>query len=298
MKTAVITGATGFIGNALSKKLLEDGFKVYGIGRDEKKLSELANQREFIPISLDFSQYDKLTDVLKNLRIDYFYHLAWLAGGVYSSDVDIQLANIKVSCDVINIAHKLDVKKFIMAGSYYEYKVSSLVDIAVNKYDSIFGISKTCASEICRNLAFQYGISYVSVYIPKIFGPGDKPSSAPVKIVKALLANEPVMLTLGENLDDWVYIDDLVRGLIAAAECQKGRYYIGNRKWKLFKNIINEMKDTLNSSSKLLFGEYKDSSYIDFSKMKLDALYIATGFECTSNFRDSVLKLAEWIKGG
>ncbi|MEG1243956.1 MAG: NAD(P)-dependent oxidoreductase [Oscillospiraceae bacterium] len=297
MKTAVITGATGFIGTALSKELLKTGFKVYGIGRNEQKLSELTSCGDFTPIPLDFSQYSNLSAILKNIHIDCFYHLAWLAGGTYSSDIDVQLANIKASCDVMNIACELDVKQFIMAGSYYEFKLSPPVaDNTVKKYDSIFGISKTCASEVCRNLAFQYGIPYVSVYIPKIFGPGDKPSSAPVKIVKSLIANAPVNLIYGEHLDDWVYIDDLVRGLISVAACKSGRYYIGNRNWKLFRNIMKEMKDILNSSSQLLFGEYQDLSFIDYSKMELDALYNATGFECMSDFSDSVLRLAEWIK--
>lgn len=293
----VITGVTGFIGKKLCERLLSKNCIVYGIGRNEKILSELEKNSNFFPIKLDFKEYSRLLDILHDKDIDCVYHFAWLSGGKYSTDIDVQLGNIKASYELSNIISKLKCKKFVFAGSYYEFKVLKAPTCDQKKvHDSVFGITKTCATEICRKIVSQQGIGFTNVYIPKIFGPGDKDSSAPVKIIKQLIANQPVRLVEGEYYDDWVYIDDVVEGIIDAANCENGSYYIGNRVLKKFKEICFDMRQALNSQSELLFGEYEDYSYIDYSQLELDKLHNITGFECKCDFKDSIMKLANFIK--
>ena len=64
----------------------------------------------------------------------------------------------------------------------------------------------------------------------------------------------------------------------------------------LFRSKLIAMKDILHSKSELKFGEYKDETFVNYTDFDLDALYNDTGFECKSNFRESILKTAEWLK--
>jgi nucleoside-diphosphate-sugar epimerase len=304
LRTVVITGATGFIGGVLSRKLLERGVSVYGVGRNQRKLAELSSYPGFTAVPLDFENYADLPGYTRGKAIDAFFHLAWQAFGASSDDAEIQLNNVAQSVKSLRMAAELGVGKFVMAGSYYQYKIAPITTERNGtseegvKYDSIFGIAKTCAVEMCRNLADKYSIPFTNCYIPKVFGPGDNEASAPVKIVRQLIKNAPVQLTAGDSLDDWVYVEDVAEGIIAAASGGGGgTYYIGNRDLRPFSDIITDMKAALNSDSELVFGSYPDCGHIDYTKLNLDRLYKDTGFECKVDFSVAVRELAVWIGG-
>ena len=59
---------------------------------------------------------------------------------------------------------------------------------------------------------------------------------------------------------------------------------------------MTDIRDILNPQAQLLFGEDKDTINMDYSQVDLNALYNDTGFECKTDFRDSILKTAEWLK--
>ena len=62
MKTAVVTGATGFIGNALTRKLIQEGVFVYAVGRSEKKLESLSRLQNVAVIQARFEEYGSLDE--------------------------------------------------------------------------------------------------------------------------------------------------------------------------------------------------------------------------------------------
>ena len=63
-----------------------------------------------------------------------------------------------------------------------------------------------------------------------------------------------------------------------------------------FRNIISKIRDIIASDIELGFGEYPDAPSVDYSLIDLDALYRDTGFECKADFKESILKTAEWIR--
>lgn len=70
-------------------------------------------------------------------------------------------------------------------------------------------------------------------------------------------------------------------------------YYIGHRKLKTFRQWMMQVRDVINPDIELIFGEYKDVQNIDYSMIDLEALYRDTGFECKSDFEESILKTAK-----
>lgn len=94
------------------------------------------------------------------------------------------------------------------------------------------------------------------------------------------------------------YISDIVKGLICVAESDYSfkQYNIGHIKFDSFKEKLVAMQQILNSKSELKFGEFNDDTYIDYSKYDLNALHEDTGFECKADFRESIIKTAEWVR--
>ena len=130
MKTAVVTGAGGFIGGALTELLVDKGVTVYGVDISEKALARHSGKANFHPIIADFTKYGQLHELLPN-DVDVFYHFAWQ--GVFGNafrDHRLQLSNAASAGDAVIEAVKIGCKKFVFAGTYNELEVTDHFDMS------------------------------------------------------------------------------------------------------------------------------------------------------------------------
>lgn len=302
MKKAIVTGAGGFIGGALTRKLLSMGVTVYGLDISEECLARVSTADNFKPLVADFSVYNNLAQMINDNEIDVFYHFAWQGiCGEEFKNYELQLDNAKYACDALMAAAELKCRKFIFAGSYNEFEVKSFMNadsLFSPRYNCIYSTSKLAAEIICKTLAFHNNIECCAGLICMAYGEGNRSKMLPNVIIKNLLNGQSPKLIEGNNDYDMVYIDDIVDAFIAIAEkgVNQRSYYIGHRKPAKFRTLMEAIRDAINPDAELLFGAYKDTSNVDYSLVDLDALYNDTGFECKADFRDSILKTAEWVK--
>jgi nucleoside-diphosphate-sugar epimerase len=214
MKKVVITGVTGFIGGALTKRLLADGMKVYGVGRNEDKLNELKNYGDFVPVVANFEQYSELPGMIADRNIDVFYHFAWQ--GVFGEsfkDYSLQLSNANHACDAICQAIKMNCRKFVYAQTYNFYEIKSFInnDAFEPRYTCIYSASKTAAELIMKTLAFNSSnnIVYSSGAVCMAYGEGNYSQMLANIVIKKILNNESPDLIEGNNLYDMVYVSDI-----------------------------------------------------------------------------------------
>ncbi len=292
MKRVIVTGAAGFIGAAFVKKLLQQGVTVYGIDISAKKLENLKQYGDFIPIVADFSKYDRLCEFVGEKDFDVFYHFAWQ--GVFGEsfkDYSLQLKNAKFACDAIMAAIMLNCKKFIMAGTYNEFEIKNFInsETFTPRYTCIYSTAKISAELICKTLAYNNGIKYNAGLICMAYGEGNFSKMLANVVIDQLNNNISPKLIEGNNFYDMIYIDDIVDAFILLGE--KGvnlkSYYVGHRSLKTFRELMTEIRDILNPEISLLFGEYKETANMDYSLIDLNALYNDTGFECKSDFREN-----------
>lgn len=293
MKKVIITGAAGFIGKALLKYLLKFDYQVFAFVRDKAKMLDI-NSNNLVIIETDLSKNSLNSQIkhFKNLKIDAFIHLAWGGYGKYTNDYNIQIDNIKISCSVAEFAVTINAKQFIFAGSSHQYL--KLKD----NYSSVYGMAKTCAENFIKLILFKANIKYNTVFFTNVFGIGDYSDRTANFFITSLFKKKDLNLIEGNNLYDWIYIDDVVAGIKAVLEfgCDKKDYYIGHKHLRTFKEIIIDVRNYINPNSKLNFGKYKDDAYIDYQEVDLLSLYNDTGFEAQADFKESILKTAEWLK--
>lgn len=301
MKKVIITGVTGFIGSALAKKLLEQGYIIYGVGRDKEKLRALTGNSNFIPVVSEISEYKQLSNLIQARDIDMFFHFAW--DGVFGEAFQnylLQLSNANACCEALMQAKKIGCKKFILAGTYNEYEIQNFVRSKDFKprFTCIYASSKMVAELICKTLAYQYGIEYGAGLVCMAYGEHNPSNMLANVVLRQLNQGVEPKLIEGNNFYDMIYIDDIVRAFIAIAE--KGQnlksYYIGHRNLKTFKELFTNIRDVVAPTVNLQFGAYQDTASMDYSLIDLDALYRDTGFECKADFRESILKTAQWLK--
>lgn len=300
MKTVVVTGATGFIGQYLTKELLAKGIKVYGIGTDIRKLTTTGFGKNFIPIVADFRVYKSLARYIDE-EIDVFYHLAWQGGFTDAlKDYSLQLDNARAACDALVSATEMKCKKFVYAGTVNEIEINQFMNNErfEPRNTCIYASAKVAADMICRTLAHNAGMEFCSALIPLPYGIGNASRQLINTVIKNCYTGQPSKLITGNNQYDIAHISDVSRALYCIGESGKTMksYYIGHRELKTFREVVTQIRDAINPKAELRFGEYKDSLNMDYSYTDLDELYNDTGFQCEADFVKTIREQAEWLK--
>lgn len=294
MKKAIITGAGGFIGKALSKRLLKENYEVWGIDVDLERFKEMSGKHfhGLISDAMDYENVELPHDA------DLFYHLAW--GGISSrnyNQFELQRRNFLTATNAAETAVNIECRKFIFVGSSHENLIGVNSINGKETNGNIYGVAKKCARIFCEFIC-KDKIAFNSTAFTNVFGVGDYSKRTTNMFIHKMLSGEPIDLVEGSNLYDWIYIDDAVEGLYLAGTkgVSSKQYYIGNDQPRAFKSIISQVRDVVNPNIELRFGTYSDDTYIDYAKFDLNALRKDTGFECRCDFKESILKTVEWVK--
>ncbi|MBQ9273489.1 MAG: NAD(P)-dependent oxidoreductase [Succinivibrio sp.] len=206
MSTAVITGASGFIGSALTNHLLSLGWAVTAVVRRAQSLSNL-NHPKLKVVELDFERYRELSRLLG--PHDYFFHLAWQdMASVGAVIPEIQLANVSAALRALRAASESGCGKFILTGSVSELQVVAppLPEVPQPSVKSAYGTCKLTARLLSSALASQLGMPLNTAILANTFGPGDLSTRSSNTLIRAFIHHESPRLVKGEALNDWLYM--------------------------------------------------------------------------------------------
>ncbi len=292
-KRVVITGAAGFAGYSLTMELLSRGFEVYAVLRPNSTHNKrfdgcLGN---FHPIELDSHEFDRIHERI-DAKCDSFYHLAWFGG---RDEFDAQKANIDNTLKALKSAAKLGCKRFVCTGSQAEYGVVEeriTEDLTPNPF-SAYGAAKVAAMYLTRRQAQLLGIEWIWGRIFSLYGDYEPSGRMLPDLLGKLSRNEEVHLTSCEQNWDYLHVLDAVRAIADIGEKGKSGeiYNIANGNYKPLKQFVECAKKTLNSGSKIVYGDRAIpfvSLQPDVSKIKRD-----TGWEPEMSFIDGIKRFAE-----
>ncbi len=253
----IITGATGFIGNALVEEMLINGYEVVAVIRpdsskrqkldilcDELKSKGSIGNESLRIIELGLDEIGKL-DTEYNLQADIFYHLAWNgSAGCDRDDFDMQYSNIKYTADAIKTAKACGCKKIIGAGSQAEYgvvKETVAEDKTVTKPFMMYGAAKVAAYQMGQVLASQVGITFIWPRIYSVYGVGENKGTLISYLVDTLLKGEEALLSPCENMWNFIYITDCTKALrLLGEKGEEGIYNIASKDTRLLKGYVDE----------------------------------------------------------
>lgn len=301
MKKIVITGASGFIGQHLLRHYLDEGAQVCALVPDPENLEEYKKYGNLEIVKVFFEDFDRISELAKIRDIDIFYYLSWGGYGKATNDYAAQIQNIKPICDAVNEASKMGCKRFLFSTSFSEYMISEHEALTHNAgaHCNVYGAAKQAARVMAHATAAQKGVPFLCVAFANTFGVGDRSHRSTNLFVHKLLNGEALDLTEGVHLYDWNYVEDTISGLVLAGE--KGKtdsvYYIGSNQRRPLKDIVGEVRDILAPGVEIRLGTYKEDFHVDYSSVDVTKLYRDTGYLAKWNFREAVLKTAEWVKG-
>ena len=204
----LVTGATGFIGRRLAARLCALGCDVHGVSRREWADGEGPALHWHRADLTDPAAVDALVG---GVRPDLVVHLASSVTGSRARDqVRPTLhANLASAVYLLDAIQSAGVRRLILAGSLEEADVAEMVPA------SPYAAAKAAASSYARMFHALYGTPVVMARLFMVYGPGQLDLAKLVPYVTlALLRDEAPRLGSGNREVDWVYVDDVVEGLV------------------------------------------------------------------------------------
>lgn len=298
---AIVTGANGFVGSALVKKLVKEGHEVLAIDLSfEKPRFELNKLVKTLELSIE--KVEELKKVVKPNEYDVFYHFAWLgSAGPLRMDEKIQTQNALWTVDCLKVAHELGCKKFVCAGTIMEYEVHEVMYTQGTKpaLPYIYGVGKVLAHELCKPIANNLGIDLVWAYITNAYGVGENSPRFINTTLRKIIAHEPLEFTSGVQNYDFVYIDDVANAfylLGLKGKANKG-YLIGSGDAKPLKEFIKEMCEENAGDNKPLFGNVPFTGVnVSLETFSIKDLEEDCGYKATVSFKEGTRRTLEWLK--
>lgn len=227
-RTALVTGANGFVGSRLAEGLLERGASVVALVRDARPLGGLRALGLEDRVTVVFGSVTDEALVRRAIRqygAGHVFHLAAqaLVGAAQSSPLDTLESNVRGTWAVLDAALATGVEGVVVASSDKAYGPSDDLPYleshplaALRPYDA----SKACADILARMFHQTYGLRLGVTRCANIYGGGDLNVSRLVPdVIRAALAGErPVLRSDGSHVRDFMYVGDAVAAYLALAE--------------------------------------------------------------------------------
>lgn len=301
MRSALVTGAGGFVGNALVKGLSERGITTWAVIRPGGDTRCFKNMDNVNIVECDLRNYKSLAGLfLPNTEIEVFYHFAWAGtSGRNRVNETLQLVNAGASCEAVKQAAILKSKKFVFAASIMEYEILKAKDTSIFPASYLYGVGKLAADKMCSIIAAEKGITYIATILSNIYGPGELSERFLNSTLIQMIAGNPISLSTCMQDYDFLYVEDAVAALIAIGDAPdgKGSYYIGNSQARLLKEYVLEMHQIANSNSQLKFGDRGCVANTGiYSQLDMARVERELGVVPEVSFRNGVFRTMEWLK--
>ena len=226
----LVTGSAGFIGSALSLKLLDRGDSVIGIDNHndyydpalkESRLSRHINHQNYNHINMDIEDQKAVEELFNEHQFDGVVNLAAQAGVRYSIENPLKyvktnmvgFGHILEGCRYGNIAHLVYASSSSVYGS--NTKIPFSVHDNVDHPISLYAASKKANELMAHTYSHLYNLPTTGLRFFTVYGPWDRPDMALQKFTKSILAGEKIQVfNYGKHRRDFTYIDDIIEGVI------------------------------------------------------------------------------------
>ena len=315
MKTILITGGAGFIGSHLADTLLNNGNRVivvdnfsdfYDVQIKEQNVAHNLPHQNYELKRVDIEDKDALRAVFVAHKFDAVVHLAARAGVRPSLEnpAEYVKTNVLGTLNLLECMKDFNCKKLIVASSSSVYGNCSAEkfseDLNVNEPISPYAATKLATEQICYTYHHLYGINVSALRFFTVYGPRQRPDLAIAKFVRLIMQNKPVeMYGDGSSMRDYTYIDDIIKGIIAALECNKIDYEIinlGGGNPITLKTMIQTLEECLGKKAVII---PKPMQQGDVNKTVCDwqKAHRLLGYEPHVIFKQGINQYIAWLKG-
>ena len=226
----LVTGSAGFIGSAVSIKLLERGDDVIGIDNHndyydpllkEARLARHIKHPRYTHIRMNIEDSDLLSKVFTDYKFEGVINLAAQAGVRYSIDNPMAYirSNLIGFTNILEGCRHNSIKHLVYASSSSVYGLNTnqpfATHNAVNHPVSLYAATKKSNELMAHTYSHLYNLPTTGLRFFTVYGPYDRPDMALQKFTRSIINDEPItVFNYGKHRRDFTYIDDIVEGVL------------------------------------------------------------------------------------
>ena len=269
MKRAIITGAAGFVGANLTRRLVQLGHQAHVLLAPQTNDWRRTDLRTDVTVHIAaLDDADSVAQVVATIRPDWIFHLA--AHGAYSwqTGADRMVrSNVVGTINLIEACLKVGFEAIVNAGSSSEYGVT---DHAASEQDrlepnSMYAVTKAAATLFCRHVARSKDVWISTLRLYSVFGPFEEPQRfVPTLILRGINGELPPLVG-PDTARDFVYIDDVVDACLLAASqptAERGAIYnVGTGVQTTIREAVAVAQKILGISAEPHWGTMPDRSW-------------------------------------
>ncbi len=329
--TILITGAGGFIGFHLSKRLLEDGFEVVGmdnlndyyeVGLKESRLDLLQEYQGFTFVQASLEEREAVEKLFSEYTFSRVIHLAAQAGVRYS----IENPHVYINSNVVGFLNVLEgcrhhqIKHLIFASSSSVYGANRTKPFSVHhNVDhpvSLYAATKKANELMAHTYSSLYGLPVTGLRFFTVYGPWGRPDMAYFSFTRAILEEKPIkVFNYGKMKRDFTYIDDIVEGIVRLIDLVPGPdpqwdgerpdpgrsyapyriYNIGNNQPVELMYFIRLLEQALGKEAKKELLPMQPGDVLE-TFADIDDLEREVGFRPGTSIEEGIGKFVNWYK--
>lgn len=293
-KKFLVTGASGFIGSNLCKKLRNSGAVVHCISRT-KRQNDRHNMTWW---QSDLSESADVLKIIKSIEPEIVYHLSSCVTGARGTEVIIPTfqSNLLSTVNLLMALEKVGCQRIILSGSMEEPQNHRGELLSISPYS----VSKWASSTYGRMFNSLYGAPVVILHLFMVYGPGqtDLKKLIPYVII-SLLKNQSPLLTSGRSQIDWIYIDDVIYALIESSRTKDiiGRTIdVGSGSLATVREVVEKLVALINPKIKLSFGAMESRLYESFRVADTKSAFEALGWESKVQLMEGLRRTVSWYR--
>jgi len=289
----LVTGGSGFIGEVLCNALAAAGAHVVSASR---RIGSSSTSVQHHPV--DLADAEATRNLVRSIRPDYVYHLAsYVTGQTGTEHVLPSLsANLLTTVYLMLSLQEFGCRRLVLAGSLVEPDARN----SESAPSSPYAAAKWASSDYARMFRSLYGLPVAIARVFMVYGPGRQDTSKLVPyVITSLLRGERPRVSSGRRQIDWIYVDDVVRGLIRLAEAQsiEGRTIdLGSGVLTTTTDLVQRLCHLVGSGIEAEFDSSRDRPNEPLRIARLDDTRQRIGWAPEINLDSGLQRTVAWFR--
>lgn len=289
----LVTGASGFLGTHLCDRLCKNGAEVHAVSRTLRT----ADTNGLQWWQGDLSDIATVRSLLSTIKPEVIFHLSGNVTGARNLDLVLSTFDslLSTTVNLLTVAAEIGCRRIVLIGSLEEPEPGH-TDAAPS---SPYAAAKWACSAYGRMFHELYQVPTVIVRPFMTYGPGQDVRKIIPSVTLSLLQGQAPKLSSGQRQVDWIYVDDVIDGLLAAAQVSNVEgctFDLGSGILIPIRAVVQQLVNLVDSGVEPLFGALPDRPLEQVRVANTDYSYAKLGWQPVTSLERGLALTVDWYR--